>query len=321
MRVAVLIVAAFTCVATAPVGRQTEGITVAEVAGIRFVSDPLLNLHHVLYAAAWARRPDHARSLSDDLPAPLDAALTDDDKRAWNDALDFYAANLVEHDLLRDGRMVALEAALVRADLADAVVPAGLADVLRSAMRVYQRYFWSAHDRANREWIGRTAPGVREIAADVIPRLEALYGAQWFASPIRADVVWVANREGAYTTLTDPPHVTIEPAEKGWTAVEIVFHECSHVLMPPLQERLARALGDKLRKNPALPHAIQFYITGAVVQDTLKARGITYTPASVAMFERVWPQYRNVVESSWEPYVHSKRSLDDAIAATTASLP
>lgn len=301
--------------------RQPAAATVTEVAGIRFVSDPLLNLHHVLYGAAWARRPDHARSLSDDLPTPLTAAMTDADDRTWTAALDYYDQNLVARDLLRDGRMVALQAALVKNDLDGPDVPPGLKNALTTAMPVYQRYFWSAHDRTNRAWIGDTAPRVQQIADSVIPRLESLYEAKWFASPIRADVVWVANREGAYTTLLDPPHVTIEPAEKDWTAVEIVFHECSHVLARSLLERLTLALGDKARANGALPHAILFYITGAVVQDALKDRSVTYTPASVAMLSRVWPQYRTIVESNWEPYVQSKRSLDEAIAGTVAALP
>jgi hypothetical protein len=321
MRIAGAIAASFAlAVLQTGTPRDPAATTVAEVAGIGFVSDPLLNLHHVLYGAAWARRPDRARSLSDDLPGPLTASMSEADERTWSAALDYYDQHLITHDLLRDGRMVALQAALVARDPGSSAVPPGLSDVLASALPVYQRYFWSAHDAANRAWIAETAPRVQEIAALVIPRLESLYDAKWFASPIRVDVVWVANREGAYTTLLDPPHVTIEPAEKGWTAVEIVFHECSHVLAASLLERLSQALGDKRRSNGALPHAVLFYVTGAVVQDALKSRGIAYTPASAAMFSRVWPQYRSVVEGNWEPYVHGRRSLEQAIAATAGAL-
>jgi hypothetical protein len=56
---------------------------VAEAANVRFYSDELLNLHHTLYAAAWAQRPDAGtRSFAGNLPALLDAPLTPAERAA-----------------------------------------------------------------------------------------------------------------------------------------------------------------------------------------------------------------------------------------------
>jgi len=62
----------------APASAQTSSEPVAEVANIRFYSNELLNLHHTLYAAAWALRtsPTEGRVLAQKLPHPLSASFT-----------------------------------------------------------------------------------------------------------------------------------------------------------------------------------------------------------------------------------------------------
>ncbi len=65
-------------------------------------------------------------------------------------------------------------------------------------------------------------------------------------------------------------------------------------------------------------HVIQFYLTGAAVQQTLKAKGIEYVPYlhATGLLERAWNQYRGVLDTVWRPYVDGKGSLDEAIGAT-----
>jgi hypothetical protein len=220
--------------------------------------------------------------------------------------------------------MVSLKDALVAGNLASDSVGADLKRNLESAAPVYRRYFWPAHDRANRVWIAATVERMRAIAPDTIPRLEKFYGTRWFATPVRADVVWVGNRQGAYST-TEPTHATIssgDPENRDWAAVETVFHELSHALVPSLQEALARALGDRLRDNRVLWHVVQFYLTGAAVQQALKAKGVDYVPYMYAtgLLERAWKQYEAVLDANWRPYVEGTRSLDDAIAGTVKML-
>jgi hypothetical protein len=298
---------------------ETQSTAVAEVANVRFESHPLLNLHHVLYAAAWARRPDQRRSLAGDLPPLPDARLTVEERAAWDAAVDYYDKHIASRDLLRARGMGGLKEALIADNLhSDAVLPE-LRAVLQSAMPVYRRHFWPDHDRATRAWIAASTTRLKQIAPEVVTSLEKMYGVKWFTSPVRADVVRVANAEGAYTTVT-PPHAVIAIDTTDWAAVEIVFHEFSHALVLPLERRLEDALGDRIRNHRRLWHAIQFYLTGAAVKEALRARGVSYTPFSNDLFNRAWPEYRQPVEAAWEPYVHGKIGMDEAIARTLKML-
>jgi hypothetical protein len=74
---------------------------VTEVANLRFHSDPLINLHHTLYAAAWAQRPEAGTRAAHAgrLPAP-DAPLNDDERKIWTAAISHYHTHLAGHALL-----------------------------------------------------------------------------------------------------------------------------------------------------------------------------------------------------------------------------
>ena len=111
-------------------------------------------------------------------------------------------------------------------------------------------------------------------------------------------------------------------ANRDWTGVEVVFHEYSHILVKPIQKALDKALGDRSRQHRDLWHVVQFYLTGSVMQEVLKARGIDYSPYlySTGLFDRAWPQYRQTIETNWKPYVAGKVSLDEAIAGTVRTL-
>jgi hypothetical protein len=294
---------------------------------LRFHSDPLMNLHHTLYAAAWARRPEAGtlRALAGALPAPLEeAALTPEERKAWQSAVDYYDRHVASRDLLFDNGMESIKEALAAGDLSAAAVGPELRGVLEAAAPIYRRHFWPAHDRANRAWIDATVQRVRTIAPQTIPRLEQLYGVPWFSSPVRVDVVWVGNRQGAYTS-TRPPHVVISSGDSesvGWSAVETVFHEVSHVLVRRIFTAINTALGNRQRDHQQLWHVVQFYLTGTAVQEVLRGRGIEYVPYlySTGLIDRAWPRYRKPIEDHWRPYVEGKITLDEAIARSIASL-
>jgi hypothetical protein len=306
-------------------GQQPQGIV--EVSNLRFHSDFWMNLHHVLYAAAWSTRPQAGtlRALAGALPAPLDAPLTDEERVAWRAAVEYYDREIAGRDLLFGRGMMAMKDALVAGDLSRDAIGADLRRVLESAAPIYRRHYWADHDRTNRQWAGAVAEQVKMAGPDVISRLEKLYGVGWFAEPVRVDVVWVGNRQGAYTTDGPPPQVTIssgDPDTSGWAALEIVFHEVSHVLILPLQKELETALGAQARTHRDLWHVIQFYVTGAAVQQTLRARGVDYVPYmySSGLFDRAWSRYRESVEANWKPYVDGKVTRAEAIAGTVEGL-
>src|SRR5215471_15564181 len=150
------------------------------------------NLHHLLYASAWARRPKTgSRRLSPDLPTPLPSTLSRDEQAIWDEAVGYYERVLANRDLLTGRGMEDIKTALAAEDLASNAVGVDLRSVLSRVAPIYRRHFWSVHDRSNREWIQNTVDRLRTIEAEIVREQSRLYGRPWFTAPVRVDVVWV----------------------------------------------------------------------------------------------------------------------------------
>jgi hypothetical protein len=199
--------------------------------------------------------------------------------------------------------------------------------VLVAAAPVYRRHWWPAHDRANRDWIADVIPRVRSLSPAVPGRLAQLYRTPWFVTPVRVDVVFVANRQGAYTTDTPAPaHITISSSDsntRAWAAAEIVFHEASHALVRPIQDAYDRETTAANKTLPVLWHVALFYLTGEVVRQALAARSIDYTPYLYAtgLMERAWPQFKAPLDIHWRPYIDGKVDLNDAVKQVVTASP
>jgi hypothetical protein len=300
-------------------GLQTD--RVGDALSLEFHSAFWPNLHHVLFAEAWARRRVPAmQSLAGELPSPLTADVTADERGRWDAAVDYYDRELRTKDLLFDDTMAAVRSVLAAASDATDAPPAGLSPEHRGALAaaapVYREHWWAAHDRANRSWIAATIANVTALAPGVPDRLAGLYHTPWFTAPVRIDVVFVANRQGAYTAL-EPTHVTIsssDPDNQGWAAAEIVFHETSHALVFPMQRALAREARASGKPIGPMWHVALFYLTGEVVRQALERRGVAYTPYlyQTGLFDRAWPKFKAPIETYWRPYVDGKVQLDEA---------
>ena len=317
--------ASLAILSTAAASAQAPSEPVAEVSNIRFYSDELLNLHHTLYAAAWAGRTRvEGRVLAQKLPHPLAAPFTPEERATWEQAVHYYDAQIADRDPLSGRGMERIKAALVSGKLDDPAIDKELKATLEAARPVFDKYFWPEQDRMNRAWIAAITERVKAIAPEVIPRLEKTYDAKWFSAPVRADAVWVGHWGTAYTS-PNPPHSVLsstDPVAQDWSGAEVVFHEFSHALNFKLQRKYSTALGDAAGQNGTLWHATQFYLTGEVVRDVLAARTVDYTPMvySLGLFDTQWMQYRKVIEGVWEPYLRGRTSMDDAVAGTVIVL-
>jgi hypothetical protein len=297
---------------------------VAVVANLALHSSFWINLHHTLFAAAWARRPDTgARRLIGLPPTPLTAPMSEKETAIWTAAIDYYDRELADRDLRRGRGMTDIKLALVTENLSADAIGGALRTHLEAAAAVYRKHFWGSHDEANRRWIADTAGMLRSIERDVVSGHERLYGRPWFTSPVRVDIVWIGR---AYTTLDPWTHATVSPAEVAtlspWTGVEIVLHEVAHELILPTERLLADAFGKPLEAHAGMWHPLQFYLTGSALQKILRARGVDYTPYlySTGLLDRAWSQYRRVFEEHWEPYVRAEISRADALARTVTAL-
>jgi hypothetical protein len=308
----------------ARINSRSGDAPVVAVANLVFHSAFWVNLHHVMFTAAWAKRPDTGgRRLIGPLPAPLAAPLSEEERTAWNAAVAYYEREIADRDLRGGIGMTSIKRALVAEDLAAEGVGTDLRAVLEGVAPIYRRYYWPEHDRANRDWIRATGDLLRSIERDIVQSHERLYGRPWFSSPVRVDVVWAGR---AYTTLNPVTHATVSPAEgsglTGWTGVEIVLHEVCHELILPTEQALAAAFGNRWNEHGALWHVIQFYLTGQALKQLLRARAIDYTPYmySTGLFDRAWRQYRKPVEEHWQPYIRGEITRAQAIERTVAAM-
>lgn len=294
-------------------------MAVRAVAGLAFHSELLPNLHHVLYALARTKRGETAT-----LPDQPSVELTDAESAAWSAAIDYYAAEWAEKDLLFSDELMRIGQALAEDDLNDPGIDEYLREVLIAAEPIYRRHFWPAHESANHAWIEDAAHHVAELADAVIPKLEQVYGTTWH-QPVRVDVVAAGGWAPAYT-VSRPDRITALssiPNAQTWSAAELIFHEASHLLVRDLMLELKDALGESHASHRQLWHAILFYLTGTAVEDELRTRGHSYTQYlyDSGLSDRAWPAYRHPVEASWRPYLDGRCTRADAIATTIAALP
>jgi hypothetical protein len=219
---------------------QAPAEVVLEQAPFSVISAFWPNLHHVLWAEAWRRRPPTEENAAGPFPEPLTAALTAEERGAWEAAVAYYDAEVADlHPLFE---MSSIRKTMIAAAAdglpADALAKAGLEtshhQVLAGAAPVYRKYWWPAHDAANRAWAVDPMAKVAALTPAVPERLARLFGTPWLTGTVRVDVVRVANREGAFTSIDPPPaHITISssaPTNRDWTSAEILFHESSHAM-------------------------------------------------------------------------------------------
>jgi hypothetical protein len=288
------------------------------------------NLHNVLWAEAWARRSTStsAPSQAGRLPEPLIGNLTADERRAWDAAVSYYDSEVADLHLLFE--MSAIRKALITVKDTDELPTAGLEPehrrVLAAAAPVYRKYWWAAHDRANRAWIADAMSKVATLSPAVPDRLARLCGTPWFTRPVRVDVVRVASREGAYTSIDPAPaHITTSsssPTNQGWAAAEILFHESSHALVQPMIAAFSAESRAQGKNTKDLWHVALFHMTGEVLRQSLASRNIAYEPYlyKTGLFDRAWPQFRQPIETHWTAYVNGEISRDEAIKKIVSAI-
>ena len=327
-------------VGAAVVRAQPPADIVVTQNGLEFHSAFWPNLHSVLWAEAWARRPLKTGEppMAGSLPERLPSSVPAEERKAWDDAIAYYDREIADLHPLFDTTSTAIRLAMINpvADLPGA----GLNDTHRSMLLasapIYRRHLWPIHDRANREWIAAALAKLETISPAVPDRLSKLYETAWFSRPLRVDVVRVSSREGAFTSLNPQPgHITLSsssPAGQDWAAGEIILHEASPLLFLPMVKLFGaelQAQGKNTRKGPIetwnanVWHPALFYSTGEVVRQALESRGIAYVPYlyANAMFERSWPHFKAPIETHWKRFVIGELTRDEAIKLIVGGLP
>lgn len=292
-----------------------------------FHSDLWINLHHFLYLEALSRKPPKGPH-----PATMDKAdvetlnsLSDGERAVWTHAVSYYADSMIQHDLLFDENMGRLKNQLEDAgdsrDLANAGIPAELKTVLLQAAPIYRKYWWARHDAQNRQWIAHLKPLVAKYGETLKNSLVRIYEVPWPAYPVRVDATVYASQFGAYTTdePTRPTISTTDPANQGFAALEIVFHETSHGMMDKVMDAMSEA--ERNVNAPKQPkafhagtawHAVLFYTAGDLVAEQIPGY-IPYADKN-GLWVRAWPDPdRSLIVQDWKPHMNGSVELQPAL--------
>ena len=288
-----------------------------------------VNLHHFLYVRARAQRAlDNRSAVTESLGDTAGfGALSASMRADWEAALDHYARNVAERDILFDSTLVAAGFALARLTAEQsprvADVDSGLAHALARAAPAYRTAWWPRHDAANRQWIAAARQLLAQHGDSMASWITRAFAVRWPDQPVLVDVSGYANWAGAYTTA-EPDHITIASlgdGNQGTNALEMLFHEVLHTLDRPLFERFraaARAQGKRMPRSPT--HAFIFYSAGELTRRAIP----THVPFAEA--GGLWARsgdmgpMRPLLQRHWQPWLDGRIELDDALRRIAAEL-
>jgi hypothetical protein len=280
-----------------------------------------MNLHHFLYNLAT--HPDRLAAFrqASELSATEAAAL--------DQAVAFYHDNYARRDLLFDEGMAAIKRALSvddgRRDLDGLALAPALSARLRAVAPLYARHAWPAQDAANRAWILAAQSLDARYGTEVQAAVAQGLGGDFPKTPLRIDLVAdTGTRQGAYTD-TQAVIPAGRPDYQGLAALEMLYHEASHVQTTGLLEE---AIGARLKAagKPAdsdLWHALQFYTVGRAVAIAARRDGIVYQPYAdkVGLFKGYWAPFLPLIETDWRAWLEGRESREQAILHMVARAP
>lgn len=273
-----------------------------------FHSNSWLNLHHFVRAAARGG------------PAPT--GLSEDERTQWASGIEFYKP-YVARDLLFDDGMLDIKTALRGAEgktnLDGITIEGGLRTILERLRPIYQKHWWPAHDRANREWIAAVQPLLDRHGVAISQALTRTYGVTWPSEPVPVDLSVTAGPVGAYTS-NRPTHVTIsssDPGYRGYAALEMLFHESSHGWGVLFEAMNQAAREQQLTVPRQLWHAVLFYTAGELTTRELKVHGVDYAEyAGQNLYTNLCGAgCREKIAEHWTAHLDGKRSIPEALSA------
>ncbi len=312
---------------------------VAATERFAFWSDPEVNLHYFLYQ--WASgegeaprgRLPVAVAEREELPA-----LGEDERTAWQRAVDHYREHLIDRSLLFDEEMKAIRNHLAgTAPKAESELVRATGAALAPALPIYERRWWPAHDEANRRWVEALLPLLVRVEGGLAEKLATAFGGSWPEGAVRVDVTAYANDLGAYSTEAaagPAPHVVVSSRDASYAgpaSVEMVFHEAGHsdkligAASGPLRAAVEAAGATGAPRD--LWHALLFYTAGELAREALTAAGVPdYRPYAEAngLWPRArgWAAARDAFEAHWRPYLATGGGAgrDQALAAVARAL-
>jgi hypothetical protein len=287
-----------------------------------------INLHHFLYeqaaiATAGPKGTPHEAELATD--ASMTAGLSEDESKAWSDALIYYRRKMLHHDLASDDDLIKIKNRLE--DIEGATSPdrsdldPKLVAILDEAAPIYRTHWWLLHDKANQAWIAAVMPLVDNQGAALAQQIATAFETEWPERPLRVDVVAYANYAGSYTTLR-PTRITISSIDggnQGTAALEVLFRAASDAMIDTISATVDRAYERAKRDPPPeITQMILWFTTGFLVKQ-LYPNYTPYADRFALWVENSQTGYRAALVRYWQPRLEGKMTLDAALAQLAAN--
>ena len=296
----------------------------------RFETDEFwLNLHHFLYVLGRAEGKARDATRETVVHAPEDAArgmatLTEDERKAWTEAVRVYAAGPSRKDAVFDAGLADLAVALAAARDASAPpkekIDPEIAAALTRAAPAYRKAWWPAHRQGNRTWVGPMEEMLARDGHAVFEYVLHAYGMPWPAQGYGVHLSAYANWAGAYSTTGKLLVVsTATDKTRGLHGLEIVFHESMHQWDDTMDTLLAELAKPTGKPVPAmLSHALVFYTAGEAVKHAVPQH-VPYAEA-FHIWDRGLQPYKAALDADWKPWLEGKGTRDAALSAVLAAL-
>ena len=301
------------CVVSAPPQEHRERFV--------FQDNFWLNLHQFLRGEVYRRNVKAKPGLDP-------ASLSDEERRAWNQAVESYR-DLAKRDVLFDDLMRTINNELATSGNVeqlparpDSAIDAPTRATLNSAAPIYLERVWPRRQHDNESWIASAKALVASHQVAIAARIEKVYGVTWPDKPMLVDVVGETGNSSAFTHGGLPgfaAHIQASAGSlrnTGDAPLELLFHESCHA--EGIEDRIQQMIEDEsARQNVKAPenlwHEVIMFTTGEIAREELAGTGNPrYVPYALK-YNQLSPVRRAAFEGDWLPYLGGKVAIRKAV--------
>jgi hypothetical protein len=289
-----------------------------------------LNLHHYLYVLGRAhnRAPDATQpavaSAPDDERQGL-AALTEEERRLWDEAVTAYANGLSRQTSFLQPPLAAMSIALTDGGDSDSFPAATFDSAVRATLEraapLYRKAWWPRHRAMNQRYVRDLQQTIDGDGPAIVAFLTRAYQLEWPRRPYPTHLVAYSSWQGAFS-ITDSVLIlstNTNAANNRWYPLESVFHESLHQWdndVAALLRTQAATRGVDVPQD--LSHALIFFTSGEAVRRVhpehvpmVDALNIWRLPLSGARLPA--QRLKNALLEIWQPYLEGRGTRDEAL--------
>jgi hypothetical protein len=290
----------------------------------RFETDGFwLNMHHFLYVLGRAQNkaPDMQRRAVVNAPADQAkglAGLSESDRRAWEDAVAYYASGLSKLDTVFDDPLIDVTNAMrvgPEATAAALKVDDALRATLVRASTAYRRAWWPRHSAENHARVGELSVQLDQHGAKILAFITRAYQESWPKGGYPINMSGYTNWAGAYSTKGDLLVVSsLDEGTRGPLGLEIIFHEAMHQWDQQMMARLARVAKEHQTARPrdGITHALIWYTAAEAVKSVIPNH-VGYAEGGGMWKQKGLGSFKAGLDAHWKPYLDGKGTLDEAL--------